>query len=77
MSLLPIIRAKDMIHTLLKAGFRIVRSRGSHFRFEHPLTKRQVTVAFHPGDLSRRMIHSILRQAGLTAEEFLRYLKGH
>ncbi|MDP3661322.1 MAG: type II toxin-antitoxin system HicA family toxin [bacterium] len=74
--MLPVLKAAEIIRALLKAGFRIIRSRGSHFRFEHLFTKRRVTVSFHGGDVPKKTLRSILNQAALTVEEFLRYLRG-
>jgi predicted RNA binding protein YcfA (HicA-like mRNA interferase family) len=74
MPVLPSLRPQDIISVLLRAGFKILRTKGSHFRFEHPLSKKKVTVSFHPGDVPWKTVFSILRQAGLTIAEFLRYL---
>lgn len=71
----PILNADQIIRTLLKAGFKIIRSKGIHFRFEHMMNKRRVTVSFHPGDISKKTFHSILDQAGLCVEEFLRHIR--
>ncbi|TSC57354.1 MAG: YcfA family protein [Parcubacteria group bacterium Greene0416_79] len=73
--MLPVLKATEIIRTLLKAGFKIIRSRGSHYRFEHPVTKRRATVSFHGGDVPKKTLCSILNQAGLTVQEFLRYLR--
>lgn len=76
MSRVPVLKAAEIIQALLHAGFRIIRGRGSHFRFEHTTNKRRVTVSFHPGDVPRKTLLSILHQAGITTDEFLRYLRG-
>ena len=34
MSIIPILTAKEIIRVLLKAGFKVVRQRGSHVRLE-------------------------------------------
>lgn len=73
MPILPSLRPQDIIAVLLKVGFKILRTKGSHFRFEHPLTRRKVTVSFHPGDIPKKTVFSILRQAGLTLVDLLRY----
>lgn len=77
MSLIPILRPQVILRALGRAGFRIIHSRGSHFRLEHTVTKRRVTVSFHPGDVPKKTLLSILRQAGLTLDEFFRYLGKH
>lgn len=74
--MLPVLKATEVIRTLLRAGFRVIRSKGSHIRFEHVLNKRRVTVSFHGGDVPRKTVQSILNQAGLTVQEFVRYLRG-
>jgi len=75
MSILPILRPKQLLAILLKAGFKIVRQKGSHIRLEHPLTGKSTTIALHAKDFSRKMISKILKQAGISIQEFLRLLK--
>lgn len=75
--MLPVLKAAEVIRTLLKVGFRIIRSRGSHYRFEHLVTKRRVTVSFYSGkDVPKKTLRSILNQAALSVDEFLRYHRG-
>ncbi len=52
---MPIVSAKEMVTVLLKAGFKIIRQKGSHIRFHHPLTDKSTTVAMHAGDLTREL----------------------
>ena len=63
-----------MLRVLLRAGFTVVRQTGSHLRLLHPVTKRSLSLAMHAGDLTRKMITTILKQAGLTVETFLKLL---
>jgi len=72
MSLVPIIRATQMISVLLKAGFVIVRQNGSHVRFKNYQTGKATTVSLHAKDLTRKMIMTILKQAGISVETFLK-----
>ena len=69
---LPALRSREVIRALERAGFFLHPSTGSHHYFKH-LTKpgRIVTVPVHPGDLKRSVLASILKQAGLTTQEFL------
>ncbi|HTD38025.1 MAG TPA: type II toxin-antitoxin system HicA family toxin [Candidatus Limnocylindrales bacterium] len=48
-------------------GWVWFRTRGSHRHFRHPVKPGIVTVPYHGGsaDLSRPLVRSILRQAGL------------
>jgi predicted RNA binding protein YcfA (HicA-like mRNA interferase family) len=69
---LPALRPREVIRGLERAGFLLHHSTGSHHYFEHPTKPgRIVTVPVHPGDLKRSVLASILKQAGLTTEEFL------
>ncbi len=52
------------------AGFLEVRQTGSHKVLRHP-DGRQTYVAMHPGTLPSGTFRKILKQAGLTEEEFL------
>jgi len=38
------------------------------------IRKRTVTIPMHPGDLGKKLISRILKQAGLTIEDFLKLL---
>ena len=75
MSLIPMIRANQMVRVLLKAGFKAARQAGSHRRFIHPITRRATTVPIHASDLSRKIMSKIIKQSGLTVEEILRLLR--
>jgi predicted RNA binding protein YcfA (HicA-like mRNA interferase family) len=72
---LPVLGADDLIRALAKAGFYIVRQRGSHVRMEHA-DGRLVTVPVHSGqDVGRGLLRKILRDPDLTREEFLDLLR--
>ncbi len=75
MSILPMLRATVITRALLKAGFIIVRQKGSHVFLRHTrdLT-RFATVPKHSLDVARRDLASILRQSKISVEEFLRLL---
>jgi predicted RNA binding protein YcfA (HicA-like mRNA interferase family) len=69
---LPVLKAKDCLRVLLKAGFRIDHRRGSHARLFHSVDRtRKVTIPIHNKDLPPGTLKAILRQAGLSVEEFL------
>ena len=74
MSIIPIITPNELLAVLLKAGFKIIRQKGSHIRFHNPSTGRSTTVAMHVGDLTRKLIKDILNQSDISAEEFLELL---
>jgi predicted RNA binding protein YcfA (HicA-like mRNA interferase family) len=60
---------------LERAGFYIHHQTGSHARLFHRTRPNlRVTVPIHSSALPRVTLKSILRQAGLSAEEFLKLL---
>jgi predicted RNA binding protein YcfA (HicA-like mRNA interferase family) len=70
---LPILKSRQIITALEKAGFRQVRQKGSHIQIKRG--NLLVTVPNHPGDLNPQVLKSIIRQAQMTFEEFI-YLLG-
>lgn len=63
------LRAREIVRKLQRAGFAFRRQRGSHARHVHE-DGRAITVPMHPGDVPIPVIRSILRQAGLSEEEW-------
>jgi predicted RNA binding protein YcfA (HicA-like mRNA interferase family) len=70
---LPILKPRQVVAALEKAGFRQVRQRGSHMQFKRG--NLLVTIPNHPGDLNPQVLRSILRQSQMTPDEFLALLK--
>jgi len=76
MSILPILTARAVLRVLFRAGFVVVRQVGSHIQLRHPVDSRiRVTIPNHSRDLTRALLSSILKQAKLTPEMFLKLLK--
>lgn len=46
-------------------------AKGSHEIWFNPHTRPGTTVANHPGNLPEPTVRAIIRQAGLTVDEFL------
>jgi predicted RNA binding protein YcfA (HicA-like mRNA interferase family) len=69
---LPQVKPREVIAALLRAGFDIHHTTGSH----HVLKRDQlrVTVAYHNKNLKRGTLASIIRQAGFTVEQFTELL---
>jgi predicted RNA binding protein YcfA (HicA-like mRNA interferase family) len=67
---------QGVVRALEKAGFVVVRTSGSHRRLEHSSDPTGVaTVPVHAGKtLKRGTLHGIIKQAGLTADEFVALL---
>ncbi|MFA5785616.1 MAG: type II toxin-antitoxin system HicA family toxin [Actinomycetota bacterium] len=65
---LPVVSGAQTVKALVRAGFRQVSQRGSHVKLRHP-DGRIAIVPAHD-ELARGTLWSILRQAGLSSEEF-------
>jgi len=74
MTRLPACTPEVVIRALGRAGFFLDHSTGSHRFYRHPDRPGIVTVPFHRKDLKRGTLLAILKQAGLTREEFLKVL---
>jgi predicted RNA binding protein YcfA (HicA-like mRNA interferase family) len=69
---LPAVNAKRVIRALERAGFVVDRIVGSHYVLAHRNDpSRAVTVLYHGSrDLKAGTLRSIIKQAGLSIEEF-------
>jgi predicted RNA binding protein YcfA (HicA-like mRNA interferase family) len=66
---LPVVTAGEVVRALERAGFVVVRSSGSHHRLVHRDDPTRATC--HAGKILKRWtVRGILRQAGLTVDEF-------
>ena len=73
---LPVTSGREALKAVQRAGFVFDHQRGSHVTLRHPETGRRVTVPIHSGkDLKRGTLRGIIRDAGLSVEEFRRLLK--
>jgi predicted RNA binding protein YcfA (HicA-like mRNA interferase family) len=70
MSKLPQISGRDCVEILSKAGFRLIRQKGSHMILRRDDPFSQVVVPDHK-ILDRGTLRAIIRQAGLSVESFL------
>lgn len=62
-------KAKEVLRKLKPAGFEERRQSGSHLVLRHE-DGRQTYLPMHTGDVPTGTFCSILKQAGLTDEEF-------
>ena len=59
-------KAREIVRILEEDGWKLVRQKGSHMQFHHPIKKSTVTVPFHGAkDLAKGDVASIRKQAGL------------
>lgn len=74
MSRLPNLTAAEMVRRLKRAGFVEHEQRGSHKIFKNHTTGYRTVVAMHSGDIKRSLMKEIIRQAGLSEDEFRKFL---
>jgi len=72
---LPVLSGDEVIKALRKAGFEITRQKGSHVSL-HKKTPEGILLVVVPRkpEIKRGTLSSILKQAGLSREEFLKLL---
>jgi predicted RNA binding protein YcfA (HicA-like mRNA interferase family) len=67
---LPTCSAKQVVTALKRAGFAEHAHEGSHLVLKNPETKMRTVVPMHAGDIGRGLLKKIIKQAGLTEDEF-------
>jgi predicted RNA binding protein YcfA (HicA-like mRNA interferase family) len=74
MSRMPRITGSDLIAALAKAGFRVLRVKGSHHFLRHE-DGRSTVVPVHAGEtLGPGLLHKILRDCQLTPAQLTELL---
>ena len=70
MTALPVVSGREVVNALEKIGYVFDRQRGSHIilRQQNP-PHRRLTVPDHK-EIAKGTLRAIIRQAGLTVEEF-------
>jgi len=72
---LPVLKAKEIVHALQRAGFYIHHQTGSHARLLHRTkVELRVTVPIHSKDIPPSLLRRILKQAALGEKEFAEFL---
>jgi len=74
LSLRPV-PAEKVIKVLVKTGFRPVRQRGSHLILKRDDGKVTVIPVHRGEEIGRGLLSKIIKEAGLTREEFLKLLE--
>ena len=72
---LPVISGRKVVKALAKLGFKVAGRRGSHIKLKRKVDDKVfvVIVPDHP-ELAKGTLKSILRQANITREAFLKLL---
>jgi predicted RNA binding protein YcfA (HicA-like mRNA interferase family) len=69
---LPVLSGKDLIKALSRIGYNFDHQTGSHVTLVNPSGKK-ITVPNHR-ELGPGILRAIIKQAGLSIEEFLKLL---
>jgi len=77
MEKLPQLSGQEVIKALRKVGFEVVGRKGSHIRLKRRVNNKVfiVIVPDHP-ELAKGTLTAIIKQSGLSREEFLKLIKG-
>jgi len=71
MTRMPALKPKEVITILDKAGYYIDHTTGSHYIMRHPDYTQRTPVPYHAKDIKKGVLRSIIKQSGLSKEEFL------
>jgi len=64
---------QEIVRRLKHFGFSFLRhAAGSHENWCNPATGRYTTIPNHPGDMPAGTLRAILKQAGVSIEDFLK-----
>jgi predicted RNA binding protein YcfA (HicA-like mRNA interferase family) len=67
---LPILTFKKVVKILNQNGFELDHTTGSHYIFYNRKNKKRATVPYHTKDLPKGTLLSIIKQAGLSKDNF-------
>lgn len=73
MNKLPVLSGKELVKILQKVGFEVRRQKGSHVILVKESVKKAVVVPLH-NEIDKGTLIEIIRQAGMTREEFIELL---
>ncbi|MBI3035408.1 type II toxin-antitoxin system HicA family toxin [Candidatus Woesearchaeota archaeon] len=73
---LPLVSGNAVIKLLQREGFAVVRQRGSHVSLHKKINEKTMLVVVPLKDeIKKGTLLSIIRQAGMTREEFINKIK--
>ena len=73
MSRLPVCSGQEAVRAFGKLGYEVDHQTGSHIILRHPATRRRMTVPNHR-ELAKGTLRAMIREAGITKEEFAELL---
>ena len=73
---LPVVSGQDFVRVLTKADFEVHHQKGSHIILKQTVSPfGRLSVPNHK-ELKRGLLLSLLRDAGITREQFVQLLEG-
>lgn len=69
---LPSLKPREVVKKLQKLGFEKHHQVGSHLTLRHPETKKRAVVPMHLKDIKKGTLLSLLKEAGIEKETFLK-----
>lgn len=69
---LPTLKPREVVRILKKIGFTETRKTGSHLILVNKESRKIIPIPIHKKDMKRGLLISIVKQAGLGPEEFLK-----
>lgn len=73
---LPVVRPREVVRALERAGWQVQRQRGSHLSMKKEGSRSVITVPMHSRDVPRGTLSGILEDAELSVEEFVDLMRG-
>ena len=70
----PILSPQEIIKVLSKLGFEKTSQRGSHVKYAKLGTPSKIVIIPMHYEIAKGTLKSILEQAGISLDEFLKYL---
>ena len=70
MSVLPRVSGREVVKALLKIGYEQDRQRGSHIILRQVAAPHRRLVVPNHNEVAKGTLRAIIRQAGLTVDEF-------
>ena len=70
----PLLSGVEVVRAFLRAGYLFVGQRGSHIKLFHPAKQITLIIPNHR-EVDRWTLKSILRDAGMSVEEFISCVK--
>lgn len=73
MTKLPVLSAREIIKVLNNQGFKVVSQKGSHIKMKKKTSeKTRIVIIPDYNEIPIGTLQSIIRQSGLTLEEFIK-----